>query len=416
MNEHPDRRYIFCTPFLDEIYRIRKACGFGRVCEPKHQPVRKIDDFHSLLNEGKSIATTHSTFLNTSINETAELIAKGDYTLILDECIDAVRMYPGTVIDERGNAYSYGEADIRLLEENGGIEVRGDGSIHVNEKKLKGTRYEDLIEPAAKEKLYIAERESLALVYPPDLLRQFKEVTLLTYMFDGTPMSPYLDSYRLEHHNASVKRDGERFILTGYDEEIDREFRRSLAGRLHICEKESLNKIGEKSFSLSKNWFEKDKARRKIVKNALGNYFSRTLTGARSRDIMWTTFKAFERDLQGKGYTKIKVKKGTDKRPLIKSEQDRLNKQRTCFVPCNARASNDYQERWALAYAANIFTPPFYNQFFADKGVALDTDAYALNALIQWLMRSRLRQGLTAELYLPSGRMRGLLEEFLKAF
>lgn len=399
---------------MDEIYRIRKACGFGRIYEPEYQQMRKIDDFHSLLSEGKSVATTHSTFLNTSLDVTAELIAKGDYTLILDECIDAVQLYRGTVTDEQGNAYSFGDADIRILEESGGIVVREDGSVLANEAMLKGSRYEALIELAEKDKLFISEEESLTLVYPPNLLRQFKEVTLLTYLFDGTPMSPYLDAYQLEHHNASVKRDGGRFILTGYDEEIDREFRRSLAGRLHICEKEPLNTVGEKDFSLSKNWFRKDKANRKIVKNALGNYFSRTLKGVRSKDIMWTTFKAFEQDLQGKGYTRIQMKKGTDKRSLTKREKDRLNKQSMCFVPCNARASNDYQDRWALAYAANIYTPPFYNQFFADKGVRLDTDAYALNAFIQWLMRSRLRQGLTAELYLPSRRMRGLLEEYLK--
>jgi hypothetical protein len=55
----------------------------------------------------------------------------------------------------------------------------------------------------------------------------------------------------------------------------------------------------------------------------------------------------------------------------------------------------------------------FIDDFFEKKGIKIDRDAYALACLIQWVWRSRIRDGESIKLYLPSTRMRKLFTEWL---
>ena len=90
MNRNIERAYIYCTPLLDEIERIRRACGYHRFNEPQpYNGTRKIDDFNDLLTDGGCVAVTHVTFLNAT-PETLERIYEGEYTLILDEALSIV--------------------------------------------------------------------------------------------------------------------------------------------------------------------------------------------------------------------------------------------------------------------------------------------------------------------------------------
>ncbi len=86
MNDSPDESYIYCTPFLDEIERVKKATNID-ITAPDYKGGRKIDDFNSLLMSGRNIALTHSTFSNSN-SETIEYLTEGNYTLILDEVLD----------------------------------------------------------------------------------------------------------------------------------------------------------------------------------------------------------------------------------------------------------------------------------------------------------------------------------------
>ena len=55
---------------------------------------------------------------------------------------------------------------------------------------------------------------------------------------------------------------------------------------------------------------------------------------------------------------------------------------------------------------------PYVARWLEDNTRAFD-DAYALTELIQWVWRSRVRNGQPITLYLPSLRMRQLIEEWL---
>ena len=108
-----------------------------------------------------------------------------------------------------------------------------------------------------------------------------------------------------------------------------------------------------------------------------------------SSDAMWSAFKV-------DGYKKMHVKDYA-----------------MAFCPCNARASNEYADCHNLAYMVNVFVNPFIIRWFSDHGINVDEEAYALSQLLQWIFRSAIRNDESINLYLPSSRMRRLLEDWL---
>ena len=48
------------------------------------------------------------------------------------------------------------------------------------------------------------------------------------------------------------------------------------------------------------------------------------------------------------------------------------------------------------------------------KGVNIDEETWALSELIQWLFRSAIREENEINIYIPSKRMRNLLQEWLE--
>ena len=78
------------------------------------------------------------------------------------------------------------------------------------------------------------------------------------------------------------------------------------------------------------------------------------------------------------------------------------------------RATNDFRQKQDLAYLINVYYNPIIKNFFVDRGGDIDESKYALSELIQWIFRSGIRDGKPINLYIPSSRMRGLLEEWLE--
>ena len=51
--------------------------------------------------------------------------------------------------------------------------------------------------------------------------------------------------------------------------------------------------------------------------------------------------------------------------------------------------------------------------FFLQHGIAVDEDGYALSEMLQFIWRSAIRDGKEIWIYVPSIRMRGLLERWI---
>lgn len=411
--QNPDKSYIYCTPFLDEIERIRTECGRLRFKEPLPYSGTKIDDFNELLSAGESIAVSHSTFLNAT-PETLERIDEGEYTLILDEALDVICEFNKINTVEESPRQSMSKEDVQTLLEKGMIEVGQNFKVSWCDREHdRESKFYEVMRLAKLGRLYLARDTLLVTVFPPEMFELYDAVYVLTYMFNGSMLKSYFDLFGFDYSKASITTDDVRTqSLIPYRNDADIAFRDLCRELISIYDGPTLNRPGR---TLSKSWYNDASADSlKRLKNDVGEYFNRVLKEARASndDIMWTCPAEFADKISGKGYTCARMMTAEEKQ-LPEQERKELEKRLNCFVPCNAKATNIYGNRWALAYCCNMFQQPLIRGMLEDCGVKYDRDAFALSCLIQWICRSRIRNGGPISIYIPSARMRKLLTEWL---
>ena len=205
---------------------------------------------------------------------------------------------------------------------------------------------------------------------------------LLTYMFDCQVQKYYFDMYNVKYKYWYIKD----FHLT---EEVQQYNERAIKNLIKICYIEKLNSIGSTKGALSLAWFERNKNDRIIIqlKNNIYNFF-RNVVNLPSNKVLWTTFKTSKEEMKGKGFAKS-------------------------FVSLNIRATNQYSDRIAIAYAANRYLNPLIKNYFSNNGIKVNDNRYALSELIQFIFRSAVRNNKEILIYIPSKRMRKLLQEWI---
>ena len=117
-------------------------------------------------------------------------------------------------------------------------------------------------------------------------------------------------------------------------------------------------------------------------------------------EVFWTTFKEYEPQIQGIGYTRSKKVKGELRKP---------------FVSKNMRASNEYRDCVNCIYTVNIYPHGSLDSHLRAYGVQLDRDLYALSELIQFIFRGSVREHKPMSLYILSDRMRKLFVEWMES-
>ena len=152
-----------------------------------------------------------------------------------------------------------------------------------------------------------------------------------------------------------------------------------------------MNKIGDANGlrnPLSSTWYAKASPEDlKRLKSSTETFFSRVAKSP-SKFNGWTAFSKVKTKLAGKGYTKG-------------------------WIANNAKGTNEYVDKRAMAYLCNWFYHPVIKGYFHERGIAVDEETYALSAMIQWIWRSQIRRGDPVHLFIPSERMRGLLRAWL---
>lgn len=378
MNKDKENNYIYITPYLSEVARVKKE-STRRFYEPKvhskdGQILFKQEAFHELLREKKNIVSTHSLFLMSN-EETKELIYANDYILILDEVMDVVKQI------------TLKEHDLESMLALDFIRIDPDtGLVTWNEdKKHKSTAYDYIKNLCKNKSLYVYKDDMFMWTFPVHIFESFKDVYILTYLFDAQIQKYYYDFHKLdyEYYYATDEFGEYTFIQGVYD---DRDVKEKLKGLIDVYEG-NLNKIGDLDFSLSKSWYSKRKDSLTVLKNNTENYF-KNIVKAKSKDIIWTTFKNYKPDVKGRGYSRS-------------------------FIPLNLRATNDYMDRHYLAYTVNLFMNPVIKKFFYKQGIETNEDLYAISELLQWIWRSAIRNDEKIYLYLPSKRMRELFFKWL---
>ena len=123
MNENLDERFIYITPYRDEIQRVIEGC-YNRYFEtPKNfdkinlKTCTKYDDLLRIIDEDLNIVSTHALF-QTFDERIIEALKNHNYTLILDEVANVVE------------AIDISPDDIKLLKNQGIITVDDNKRIY----------------------------------------------------------------------------------------------------------------------------------------------------------------------------------------------------------------------------------------------------------------------------------------------
>lgn len=381
INEHPDRKFIYITPFIKEASRIRSSCTNVKIFEPQ----KKSDTYGSkvlhtaeLVAEGKSIATTHQAFLCYP-DSLLDSIREQEYTLIIDEDVNTL------------NEIDVSHGDVSLAVDAGYIQPNGDGSFSLTDKEYTGQYYTKLFRIMHNRCIIQADNRDSGLYYfwtlPVELISAFKDVYILTYLFESSSLYYYLNIHHLGFDYIGIdRRDGEyRFSESNF---YTPAYTKSIGSKIHIVENEKLNQIGNDKYALSMNWFSKPTSDVEQLKKNLYNFFRFHSDDASPSGKMWSTYKDAKSKLQGKGYTKG-------------------------YVVFNSRATNEYRNRTSLAYCTNLYLDVGVKNYYMQNGLEVNEDAYALSTMIQWIWRSAIRDGKEITLYLPSKRMRSLLKTWI---
>lgn len=416
MNSNKDKTFIYVTPLLTEVERIEDNVEGVHVCTTANS-VRKIDSLREHLLNGKSVAITHALFQSLD-HETVSLIASlGNTCLIIDETVDCYKKI------------KISKANISVMLKEGVIEIEQEGDRHrvIAAKYIKGLSQCDQYYKflAGRDVFTNDKNELLVSMIPSAIYDAVDSAFILTYNFKGTDMDCYLRFNSLDFCVKGLPDKPASIDLTP-NVEVDGKPYKHL---INICNNRNMNAIGEKPRSskqrpLSKSWYTSANttpAMFKLLSNNCYNFFY-NIHKSPSQANMVTLFKDGEfyeysktsdgevilaEDFEGKS----KGSKKWSKHILRSPFKDTKNTQ--CAVPFNIRATNDFVDKSCLAFLIDVHYDYSVKSFFEQYDIHLDNEKYALNTLVQWIWRSRIRKGEEINLYIPSKRMRHLLMKWL---
>jgi len=377
MNTHDDH-YIYLTPYLDEVERIKQQCSDKKFISPENKGGGKLENLHHLLAKRNNVSSTHALF--SAYNQyTMELIRNGEYVLILDEVFG--------VLEE----VKLKKSDIDVLF-NSGLACMDEDGQHVKwlADNYDGTKFVDIMGKAKAHNLIYFNNLMMFWTFPIEIFESFKEVIILTYLFDAQIQKYYYDDSKVEIEYIGVQHENGEYSFTSKNTAQKSKY--DLLSLIHIEDSKNLNRIGDDKNALSSSWFKRDRRTKekpliRILKNNIYNYLHNK-TASISGNTMWTVFKDYQSLIKGKGYS-------------------------SRFVSCNIRATNEYRDCTRLAYCINVFFNPNVKNYFFSHGIDVDEDTYALSEMIQWIWRSAIRDGKEIWIYVPSKRMRDLLTEWI---
>lgn len=396
MNEHPDDRYIYVTPFLDETERVVNACAglhffqpSDRIPEYHH---KKSEHLRALANQRRNVAITHALFRMID-DVTARIIADAGYTIFIDEVIDVFEMVNETPQDV-SMLISAG-----YLEQSGGddeceyfrptplaAEYHGQFT-----KFFQRSQYGQLVRTAGWE-----DGEKVKYGFwevNPYLFSLSAQVYVLTYMFDGMPMKGFLDFNHIAYDFLGTRmcEDGQ-YRFCPLEEMRYPTHLASISRMVHVCDKASINEIGYGKHDLSASWTKRGMKNGDVavLSRHIHTYFRRHIPQRIGADQqLWSVYKDAVKEVKSR-------KPGGQ------------------FLVFNSEATNMYGDRAALAYCVNIFANPNMVRYLQHYGVNFDEERYATAVMVQWVWRSRIRNGQEIWVYIPSRRMRELFIAWMR--
>lgn len=396
MNENIDEKFCYITPYRDEITRVIDNCSVRVFETPRNydsdnkKVTTKHEDMVSILNKGLNVVSTHALF-KTFNDDMKEALSNEKYTLILDEVVDVVEQI------------KISKDDIQILIDQNIIMVDDNHKIQWIDDNYNGefSKYRDNI---INGEVFLYNGAAILWCFPTEIFKYFDKVIISTYLFRGQIQCYYFQANNMEFEYKSVESYTEvvgdsaiiNFKLCNYKHNQDLS---SIKELINLYDGK-LNDIGKKTrrmknTPLTKTWYDNaTNEQLKKIKDNTYNYF-RNICKKKYTEVIWTTFK----DRFSDESKKIKVIPRGFKNG---------------YIPSNLRATNEYKNRDTVAYLIDKYPSPMITNFLKDKGALINNDAYAVSELVQFVWRSCIRDGKEINLYIPSDRMRKLMNKWLE--
>ena len=382
----PDRLYLIVVPLLSEVQRVLASTSLLNIAEPTSSLTEtgtKKAALIELINRGQSIVTTHQLY-----SDIGQLAAQGflkNYNVIIDEVpgvVSAVKTLSKRSLDEFYVALGY-------------LDVSASGACTVTEKwdNLVDVVSETL-DPRIKQyaqarNLYVCKQGTFLIAASRALFSCCASVEVLTYQSKGSYFLRYLEKMKLPYHLET-------------DERLDAAFKAKAQQLISFANTKSLGSI-KLGYAKQTSYSEHSKEV-KTVRSGLKNWRERHLKGVPLENIMVTCAESHWRDPKAFQNGKLKLTGFAKTTGFGKVH----------WVANQTRGTNDYSHCSHLIYLYDKHPMPPITQWLECPTKEF-SDAYGLTELIQWIWRSRIRNGQPITLYLPSPRMKRLLQDWLNS-
>lgn len=462
--ERTNEKFLIIVPYLDEVERYGKQLkGFKKLI--KDNPPKKLT-LEKYLKEGKDIICTHQLFLQNPDLITA--YAHG-YTLVIDEALNSLISnfeFPNLINSERiktdiqikddgslslkNNAptYTFSDDDINFLFNHSYLQQspKHENLVIWNTDIQINSIYSCLKDCFIKNDVYRLEAKHeiennsyyYISLFPIKVFKTFKNIYVMTYLWDAQMMKYYFDFYRAEYqyfypieaHPVTINKHDIAYLE-------NKEY--MLSSNHHLYQnvenptkQKAINNIYIPGYKLSKGKIIKDAKSR----NTLYSFWNKNKNTKNTITLSHTFYMNLANDNNDKIITILKEninKFAKDNVPeKLKKDKKIIWSVFDCakdimktncryiddtnYVPINAKATNEYKESNTLIYLVNRYlNPHFYNfiKNYCPNGKDFDEDLYALSELIQWIWRSAIRDNKPICIYIASERMLNILLDWL---
>ena len=378
----PNTKYLVVTPLLSEVERIVNDASVTFVApETSSEYDTKEDHLVALVEQGYNIATTHKMF-----EQIAYLISRGllrDYEVHIDEVIRVAE-----TIRDRHHKKPKGFQHFHL--DQGYATLSHDNRIvpthkwHEHAEDFEDYLDNRLYQYACNGLLYWHEQQFFIWAIPEKLLTSPRVVHVYTYLSEGSMLLAYL------------RRQNIAFQIDRLD---DLKFRQKARELITIKTIPALERV---RFSHSAQTCTKDRTCiSRTVSAALKNLWQRQLKDAMEdpHNVLITCAKE-----NWHHSTKVDT-------PGYYATGSGLYSKFT-WIPNTTRGTNEYINAHTLIYLYDQNPEMIVGRWLHNS---LHRDTYALTELIQWIYRSRVRRSEPITVYLPSERMRRILEAWISA-
>lgn len=387
-------KVIYITPYLDEVKRVKDSVNTIDLIEPelkyKDGKSTKLTHLKDLLKVGADIISTHAMFRNVD-DEIIDLLNNIGYILILDEVFQVIE---NIKIKKNDLKLLLSSEWIVPVEENKKGLYKWNYGVAPNDD----TDFEYIKGYADTKNLYIFNNTALYWTFPSNVFKLFRSVYILTYLFEAQIQSYYYKLHNIEYTTMTIDYINGNYELVECLDNYDLDFKNKMKKLINVYEGDlnvnylpKKNHKGKERTYLSSSWFKKrDKVsikERVILKNNMDNYF-RNICKAKADNRLWTTYKSSQDDLKGKRYSKQ-------------------------FLSYTTRATNQYKHIENMAFMLNLFMNPNEVNYFIGQNIKINEELLAISDMLQWIFRSSIRDDKPINIYIPSSRMRNLLNNWL---